>query len=101
MKDIEKFVLFGDNLSAQQTDEFKNYVSDGLKIATDLWQDVDVGITQTLNAPTGYYYQKWLDERDSLDLWHGHEKSLTAMQKQVLVTHWAGNAWATLCSLER
>ena len=56
MKDIEKFVLFGDNLSVQQTDEFKNSVSDGLKIATDLWQDVDVGITQTLNAPTGYYY---------------------------------------------
>ena len=51
VKDIETFLLFKDNLTTQQTDEFKKSVSDlkgvvwyGLKNATNVWQVVGAGI---------------------------------------------------------
>jgi len=50
-------VLFVDNLTAQQADQFKVAVAShggvvwyGLKSATDLWQVVDAGIAQTLKV---------------------------------------------------
>ena len=68
-ENFEKYVLFVDNLTAQQTDHFKKAVSDlkgvvwyRLKNATDLWQVVDAGIAQTLKILTGRNYQKWLDD---------------------------------------
>ena len=101
---VENLVLFVDNLTAQQTDNFKKAVSDlkgvvwyGLKNATDLWQVVDAGIAQTLKVLTGHNYQKWLDEGDNVDIWFGHQKGLTAKESRILITQWVGNAW--LCRL--
>ena len=80
MQDLDRHVLFVDNLTAQQTDDFKKSISDlkgvvwyGLKNATDLWQVVDAGIAQTLKVLAGHNYQKWLDEGDNVDSWFGHE----------------------------
>ena len=93
VENLEKHVLFVDNLTAQQTDDSKKAVSDpkgvvwyGLKNATDLWQVVDVGIAQTLKILTGYNYQKWLDEGDNIDIWFVHQKSLTVMERRILIT---------------
>jgi len=100
-------VLFVDNLTAQQADQFKVAVAShggvvwyGLKSAMDLWQVVDAGIAQTLKVLTGHNYQQWLDEENNVDLWHGHEKGLTAMERRTLITHWVGNAWKIMCGPE-
>ena len=53
VENLEKHALFVDNLTAQQTDDFKKAVSDlkevvwyELKNATDMWQVVDTGIAR-------------------------------------------------------
>ena len=82
VQDLDRHVLFVDNLTAQQTDDFKKSISDlkgvvwyGLKNATELWQLVDAGISQTLKVLAGHNYQKWLDEGDNVDSWFGHENT--------------------------
>ena len=70
----------------------------GLKNATYLWQVVNAGIAQTLKILSGHNYQKWLDEGDNVDIWFGHQKGLTAMERRILITQWVGNAWQELCS---
>ncbi len=72
----------------------------GLRNATDLWQDVDAGIAQTLKALVGQNHQQWLDEGNNMDLWYGHEEGLTSMQRRILITHWIGSAWNTLCGAD-
>ena len=54
---IDRFVLFFDNLSAQESYEFKKSVSDlngvcwyGLPNATDIWQPVDAGYAELLKV---------------------------------------------------
>ena len=71
VKVTNHFVLFVDNLTAQQTDVFKMSVADigdlvwyGLANATDQWQVIDVGLAQILKKLTG---QKWL-ERENADM---------------------------------
>ena len=95
VENLEKHVLFVDNLTAQQTDDFKKIVSDlkgvvryGLKNVTDLLQVVDAGITQTLKVLTGHNYQKWLDEGHNVDIWFGHQKGLTAVEHRILIIQW-------------
>eukprot|EP00794_Sanderia_malayensis_P010179 gene10179-11221_t len=68
--------------------------------ATDLWQVFDAGIVQTLKMLAGQHYQQWLDEGNNIDLWYGHEKGLTSMQRRILVTQWIGSAWNTLCNAD-
>ena len=74
VENLEKHVLFVDNLTAQQAD-FKKVVFDPkgvvwywLKNITDLWQVVHAGIAQTLKVLVGHNYQKWLDEGDNVDI---------------------------------
>ena len=88
VENLQKYVLFVDNLTAQQTDDFKKAVSNikgvvwyGLKNATGLWQVIDAGIAQTLKVLIGHNYQKWLGEVDNVDIWFGHQKGLTAMER--------------------
>ena len=75
VENLEKHVLFVDNGTAQQKDDFKKAVPNpkrvvwyGLKNVTDLWQVVDAGIAQTLKVLTGHNYQKRLDEGDNVDI---------------------------------
>lgn len=53
----------------------------GQKNKSDIWQVADAGIAQTLKVLAGHHYHQWLDEGDNLDLWHKHEKGLSAMQR--------------------
>ena len=39
-----------------------------------------------------------LDEWDKVDIWFGHQKGLTAMERGILITQWVRNAWQELCS---
>ena len=63
VENLEKHIIFVDNLTAQQIDDFKKAVSYlkgvvwyGLKNAIDLLQVIDSGITQTLKELTGHNY---------------------------------------------
>ena len=100
VENLKKHVLFVDNLTAQQTDDFKKAESNlkgvvwyGLKTATDLWQVVDVGIAQTLKVLTRHNYKRWLDQEGNVDIWFGHRKCLMAMEPRILITQGVGNAW--------
>ena len=66
VENLQKHVLFVDDLTAQQADHFKKAVCNlkgvvwyWLKNANDLWQVVDAGIPQTLKVLTRHNYQKW------------------------------------------
>ena len=57
VKDLDRFVLFCDNLTAQVPDEFKKDVSKlngvvwfGLPNRTDLWQPVDAGMGELIKV---------------------------------------------------
>ena len=52
-----------------------------LKNDIDLLQVVDAGIAQTLKVVTRHNYGKWLDEGDNINIWLGHQKSLSAMER--------------------
>ena len=39
-----------------------------------------------------------LDEWDKVDIWFGHQKGLTVMERGILITQWVRNAWQELCS---
>ena len=78
IEDIDHFVVFVNNVTAQETDAFKKSVADhqdlawyGLANATDLWQVIDAGIAQTLKVLTGHKYQGWWDrgERRIVVVW--------------------------------
>ena len=61
--------------------DLKGVVWYRLKNATDLGQVVDAGIAQRLKVLAGHSYQKWLDERNNVDIWFGHQKGLTVMKR--------------------
>ena len=107
VKDLNHFVLFADNLTAQTTDHFKSAVSNisglvwfGLANATELWQVVDAGLDQTLKVLCGQSYQNWLGQEENADLWFCHGGKLTASERRILITQWVGNAWDKLCTPE-
>ena len=105
VENLEKHVLFVDNLTAQQTDDFKKAVSDlkgvvwyELKNASDLCQVVDAGISHTLKVLTRRNYWKWLDKEYNVNIWFGDQTGLTANGRRILITQWVRYAWQELCS---
>ena len=106
-KDEDRFVLFCDNLTAQQSVEFKETIAKqggvvwfGLPNATDLWQVVDAGPGQLVKVLIGQAQRQWLEDDANSELWYGHERGLTAKDRRVLITHWAGEAWNKFVSEE-
>ena len=105
VKDLKRFVLFADNLTAQVSDDFKKSVSDlkgvawfGYPNATDLWQPVDAGYAQLLKVLINQAFHAWLDDDEHANLWYGQEKGFTAKDRRVLITQWAGDAYKKLLS---
>ena len=107
MDDVSRFILFLDNLTAQQTDEFKEAVAKvigvnwyGIANATDLWQVVDAGIAQLLKVLTRQEQDKWLEDDENADRWYGHteDKPFSVMERRILITMWGGEAWKKLIS---
>ena len=99
---LSRFVLLLDNLSCQQSDAFKEKVSEiggvcwyGLKDATDLWQPVDAGYAETLKKLVSIQQRDWLDLEENADRWYDG-KSFKAKERRILITEWAGKAWDQL-----
>ena len=96
-----------DNLEAHCTEEFKVAVRDqkglvryGLAEGTDLWQPVDAGYAQVLKTLISREHHDWLDRDDNADRWFQNEKPYTAMERRILITNWAGEAWKKLSKPE-
>ena len=87
---LNRFVLFLDNLTSQESDNFKSSVAElngvawfGLKNATDLWQVVDAGIGQLLKVFIGQAHRDWLDKEENANKWYGNDDSkFTASERR-------------------
>ena len=73
-ENVDRYTLFCDNLTAQTSEPFKDAVSEehgvtwyGLRNATELWQPVGTGVTQTLKQLVGQAHREWLDFDDNAD----------------------------------
>ena len=104
-QNLNKFVFLLDNLKGQMCDDFKDAVAGakgllwyGLPGATNLWQAVDASYTATLKALIAVKHSKWLDTDNHSDRWFGNEEPYTVKERQILITHWAREAWKALSS---
>ena len=105
VKNLKRFALFADNLTAQTSDAFKESVAIlkgvvwfGLANATDLWQVVDAGYAQLLKTLIDQAFHAWLDDDENASLWYGQEKGFSAKDRRVMITQWAGDAYNKLLS---
>ena len=64
--------------------------------ATDIWQPADGGYASTLNTLINQDFFNWLDDEDNVEKWYGAESHITASEKRILITKWAGNAYHQL-----
>ena len=101
INDLNHFVLFLDNLLAQETDDFKNAVAGlngvvwfGLKHAADLSQLVNGGLGQMLKVLVAGENQFWFDQEENADKWYGNNtEPFWAMERRILITCWVGGGW--------
>ena len=91
---LDRFALFSDNLKSQESDELQSAAAAlngvawfGLKNAADLWQVVDASLARN-----------WLDKEGNADRLYGNENIFTTSERQILITHWVGEAQKKLCS---
>ncbi|CAB1099646.1 unnamed protein product [Ectocarpus sp. CCAP 1310/34] len=97
-------ILIMENLHAQTTDEFKEYLAKhcntlawyGPSVCTDEVQPVDAGAGRFLKVEVGRQLDMWLEQSDNLERWE--TASLTASDRRVLITQWMGAAMARLNS---
>ncbi|CAB1100003.1 unnamed protein product [Ectocarpus sp. CCAP 1310/34] len=98
-------ILIMDNLHAQTTDEFKEYLAKhcntlawyGSSECTDEVQPVDAGgAGRFLKVEVERQMNIWLEQSDNLERWE--TASLTASDRGVLITQWMGAAMARLNS---
>ena len=96
VNDLNHFVLFLDNLPAQEADDFKNAVAGlngavwfGSKDAADLSQLVNGGLGQMLKALVARENQFWFDQEENADKWYGNNtEPFWAMERCILITCW-------------
>ena len=99
-KDTGKFILFLDNLSAHVHSNFWDAVKAlrGFAWFRLIWQSVDGGYVSTLKALIRNEFFNWLGDNENMKKWYGENAHITASEKQILVTHWVGNAYRKLTS---
>ena len=102
--DVSHFILFLDNLEVQVHESFRKSVSDqkgitrfGVPGATYIWQPVDGGYGATLKALINQQFFDWLEDDENIEKWYGEKSHISASEKRILITHWAGNAYRKLC----
>ena len=101
VKDTGNFILFLDNLEEAHVQEsFRNSIKDlgritwfGVPNDTNIWQPVDGGYAATLKTLINQEFFNWLDDEDKVGKWYGAESHITASEKRMLITKWAGNAY--------
>ena len=97
----EEKVIFADNVTFQQDKKFHDTCRHELNATvyllpenhTDKIQPIDAGFGKMLKIKIGQEMDKWLEEKDNLELWHD---KITARQRRILMTKWAGAAWRVL-----
>ncbi|CAB1117836.1 unnamed protein product [Ectocarpus sp. CCAP 1310/34] len=99
---MARSILVMDNLLAQTTDEFKEYLAKecntlawyGPSECTDEVQPVDAGAGRFIKVEAGRQMDMWLEQSDNLERWE--TAALTASDRWVLITQWIGAAMAKL-----
>ena len=94
----ERPILLMDNLHAQTTDAFKEFLSEHCNTLasyfpannTDEVQPVDAGVGRMLKVEVGKQLDIWLGQADNLEKWESNK--LTASDRRVLITQWVGPA---------
>lgn len=102
-KGSDEKVLFADNVGFQQSKEFHETCRDELNTIvymlpenhTDKLQPIDAGCGRMMKLKIGAAMETWLEEEDNLDKW---QDNLSASDRRILMTQWAGKAWSELCS---
>ena len=97
----EEKVIFADNVTFQQDKKFHDTCGHELNTIvyllpenhTDKIQPIDAGFGKTLKTKIGQEMDKWLEEKDNLELWHN---KITARQRGILMTKWACAVWRVL-----
>ena len=101
-KGSDEKVLFADNVGFQQSKEFHETCRDELNTIvymlpenhTDKLQPIDAGCGRMMKLKIGAAMETWLEEEDNLDKW---QDNLSASDRRILMTQWAGKAWSELC----
>lgn len=97
----EEKVIFLDNVSFQQEKQFHDACRSELNAIvyllpenhTDKIQPIDAGFGKMFKTKMGEEMDKWLESEDNLEQWHD---KLSARQRRILMTKWAGAAWRKL-----
>ena len=97
----EEKVIFAHNVTFQQDKKFHDICRHELntivyllpKNHTDKIQPIDAGFGKMLKTKIGQDMDKWLEEKDNLELWHD---KIAARQRRILMLKWAGAAWRVL-----
>eukprot|EP00854_Cymbomonas_tetramitiformis_P024904 gene24904-30367_t len=100
----DESVVFADNLDAQVQPEYLgNQKEKGralgwslLKGGTHWSQPVDQGAGREVKRDIDYEQNEWLENLDNLEKWENCE--LTASDRRVLMTWWAGAGYARTCA---
>eukprot|EP00903_Cladosiphon_okamuranus_P011389 g10732.t1 len=98
----ERTLLLTDNLHAQRTPPFKDYLSKHCNTlawyfpanTTDELQPVDAGAGRMLKVEVGKQQDAWLEQSDNIERWESND--LTASDRRVLITQWVGSAMQKL-----
>ena len=94
----ERSILLMDNLHAQTTDAFKEFLPEHCNTLawyfpannTDEVRPVDARVGRMLKFEIGRQLNIWLGQADNLEKWESNK--LTASDRRVLITQWVGQA---------
>ena len=100
-KSVEEKVIFADNVTFQQDKQCHDACRHELNAIvyllpenhTDKIQPIDAGFGKMFKTKIGEEMDKWLESEDNLELRHN---KLSARQRRILMTNWAGAAWREL-----
>ena len=99
---LDRFILM-DDLEAHVQESFRNSIKDlgrmrwfGVPNAINIWQPVDGGYTKTPKTLLNHEFFNWLDDEDNVKKWYGTKSHITASEKCILITKWAGNTYRQL-----
>lgn len=100
-RSAEEKVIFLDNVSFQQEQQFHDACRRELNAIvyllpenhTDKIQPIDAGFGKMFKTKMGEEMDKWLESNDNLEQWHD---KLSARQRRILMTKWAGASWRKL-----
>ena len=98
---LDEYVLFCNNLTAQVSDEFLNEVRQhkgivwfGVPNGTHFWQPVDAGPGKAFKSHIKAEQNIWLENDENIELWLGNDdRKLSAKDCRILITRWVGEAY--------